>query len=334
MEFSNSTDFPAQFLPGSTSDREMLGIIVCKVTYLMDQGWLIPAPPDQAWPVFDKPFTFQDVILGPELDFRKNGVDIFVFGNAVSPLEKQTRHMRLAVETGRLSWQVDVFGDREWIRSRKKLISSEPALFEEMPLTNDRAYGGTAIWDEMELVHSVNPEGRGFYMSEAEAEGKPLPNLERPDTLIQTWEAQPLPACFFKPKGVAADPDAAAEDLEKMVCDMLEPLFNQTVPELVANPDDLGDQLRLLGFSPEGELIFPMPRRVGPTAHVSVGNLRSRFPSALSHLIVLAREQVLIATYLCLFRYLFRPMEKRYAELRWTDPPEVKPVHPQRSYHG
>jgi hypothetical protein len=103
------------------------------------------------------------------------------------------------------------------------------------------------------------------------------------------------------------------------------PSFNQAVPEFVVDPHDLGDVLHLEGFSEQGPLDLPMPPRTGPHAVAFVGELASRFPSVLSTLIVLVPERVCIATYVSLFRYLFRPREKRYVELRPADAPTTAP---------
>lgn len=305
----------------------MLGIIACKVTYtLSEEGWLIPADAEQSWPVFEKPFVFENVTLQSELDFRKNGIDIIVFGKAVSPYRKPVPAMKVIIECGRIFYEVDVFGERLWQRLNDTLIPSAPIPFDEMPLTNDRAYGGAAVWEGIELTHSINPEGRGFYISKTEAEGKPLPNLERPDFLIQAFEDQPRPACLFKPNGMYFDQDVNQDNVEKIFPDLVESPFNQAVPELVASPQDLGNSLRLVGFSADGEILFPMPPINGPTAHVSVGDLRGCFNSTISSLIVLAEAKALIVTYLCLFRYLVRPMEVRNVELRWSEDPSVEPV--------
>jgi hypothetical protein len=190
------------------------------------------------------------------------------------------------------------------------------------------------VWEDSELTHSVNPDGCGFYISEIQAEGQPLPNLERPDFLIRKLSDQPRPACIFKPKGMYFDEKRVSQDPQEVMVPIVETLFNQTVPELVVNSEDIGPEVRLSGFSVTGDIIFPTPPSTGPTATVTVGSLHSRFPSRLSSLIILADEQVLVAGYLCLFRYLFRPLEKRRVKLEWLDDPIVKPFTGQGDRHG
>lgn len=328
MDFTNRTPVPAEMLVGSTGEREMICIVACKVTYRVDRdGGLDPVTGDEAWPVFETPFDFRGVDLAPDLDFRKRNIDLLVFGNAVAPRGEAVTSLRLAIECGELRYEIDVFGERRWRASGRGLVPSAPEPFVEMPLTNDRAYGGQASLEGMEAAHPVNPEGRGFYLSKEEAEGEPLPNLERPADRIGTWDDRPSPACLFAPQGIEIDSDQVeAEGPESVVEGRMETMFNQAVPELIADPEDWGDRLRLTGFNPDGDLVLLAPDLRGPTAHASVGELRSRFPSQLTSVIVLVPERVLVATYRCLFRYLVRPEELRSVELRWEEDLTVLPV--------
>ena len=327
MDFANTTPFPAKLLSGSTGDREMVCIVAAKVTYSLQDGALVPVVPAQSWPVFEKPFVFEGVTLAAETDFRKKGIDVLVFGKAMALNGTPVRQMVAGVECGKMRHFAAVFGDRAWRRSLAGGIqASEPAAFAEMALTNDRAFGGKAICSGQELPHPVNPDGKGFCMEKECAAGTPLPNLERTDGLIQGWKDQPRPACFFKPKGIPNMPAAKVKDLMEVIPGIVESSFNQAVPEMVSKPEEWGSTLRLAGFSVQGDILFPAPRLHGPTAHASIGGRRSRFPSTLSTVVVLAPHRVLVATYLCLFRYLFSPLEKRSLELRWGEDPRVLPV--------
>jgi len=317
MELTNTTSFHAKMLCGSTGETEMLCIIALKVTYALEQGWLVPVAQNQAWPVFDKPYQFEGVTLPAELDFRGRSIDFIVFGRAFSVNGKPTPRMRVAVSSGRLRHEIEVIGNRVWVKAKKGLVISEPQPFPEMPLTNDRAFGGRAKLSGMEMVHSINPEGRGLYLSEDEAVGRPLPNLERADALIRDWNDQPRPACLFKPIGSLELMGAQDPDPEKIASAAIEGAVKHTVPELSASREDLGSDLRLTGFSTNGDLLFPMPALSGPSAHASVGARRSCLPSVLSRVVVLTRDQILVATYLTMFRYLMHPLEKRHVELRW-----------------
>jgi hypothetical protein len=318
MDFVNTAPYPAVLASGSTGDGEMVYSIACKITCRIEKDRLSPVVGEGAWPVFEAPFVYEGVVLAPELDVRKQGVDLLVFGQARTPGGRPATKQLVGVECGKLRYEVLVIGDRVWTNNAGSLVPSEPRTFVEMPLTNDRAFGGSPTMDGLPMPHPINPAGRGFYLSPETAEDKPLPNLEFPDALIRNLEDKPAPACFFKPQGNVLVKLEGENDIDELFRESVRYGFNQTIPALVAAPEDLGPALRLHGFSPEGDLTFPMPPQSGPTAHVTTGARRSCFPSALSTVVALVDEQVLVATYLCAFRYLMQPLEKRRVELRWS----------------
>ncbi|HVP47640.1 MAG TPA: DUF2169 domain-containing protein [Bryobacteraceae bacterium] len=326
MKLDNLTAFPAKMLVGSTSDREMVAMVACKVTYIFGEDGLVPAPAEESWPVFEQPFVFESALLPAELDFRKNGADVAVFGKVRTLDARPTRHMRVGIYSGSLSYEVDVHGDRWWRRYGRGLVATEAEPFVEMPITNDRAYGGSALLDGMPVSYAENPAGRGYYLSEEEAENKPLPNLERPGVPISRWDDRPSPAVFYK-TGPGIRPDeiqTLGEDA--VVAKLMAEGFNGSIPELVADPAQLGSSILLRGFSHAGDIVLPAPHRSGPVAHASVGALRSRFPSTIASIVMLADIPALAVTYLSVFRYLMRPMEKRTVELRWREDPRLPMV--------
>ena len=314
MDFSNATPWPTKFLAGSTAEHEMLGIAVCKATWHAVEGRLEPAPAADHWPVFDKPFAIGPLTLGVEIEHRKRGVDLLVIGDAHAPGGKPVERLEVGIACGGISHRTLVIGDRRWERSWGRFRASAPQPFTTMPLTNDRAFGGMAKHDGQDLPHAVNPAGRGYYFAKDHAEGQPLPNLELPGQEITAWTDHPAPACWYKPAGVS---DFGSGSADEITARLLERSFNQTVPTLIADEGKLGEQARLTGFSPDGELTLPMPPATGPVGIVSLGTGRSRIPSRLATVVLIPGARAVVATYLCLFRYLMRPRELRAVELRW-----------------
>ena len=319
MDFINRTPYPAKLLTGSSGNKEIIGIAVCKVTYQVKKSSLVPVTNEDAWPIFDKPYVFEGIQLAPETDFRKKGTDILVFGKAVAPDRSPVSSLRIAVECGEIRYETIVFGNRVWRLAEDALKPSEPEPFLTLPLTNDFVFGGSAKLQDAEVVHSVNPQGCGFLLEKDAAEGTPLPNIEDPEALIVNWQDTPRPACWFKPAGILRP--KGAEDLspEDLPLAIMQSMFNQAIPELIAEPEKMGDTLKLTGFSKGGDLLFPIPDIRGPVADVQVGEIKSRFPTTLSTLIALPVEKILVATYTTLFRYLMRPSEKRATVLSWTN---------------
>lgn len=333
MEFTNRTDFPASSLVGSTGDWEQTAMVACKVTYrLAADGSLAPVPTEEMWPVQEEPALFQSVTLLPDLEFRKKGIDILVFGEAVAPRGWRSRHLSLRIRCGPVDKRVEVFGNRTWLKDVGGFIASEPEPFETMPITNDRAFGGSGILAGEEVIHPFNPVGRGYCMSREEVEGKPLPNLERPEELLTDWKRTPAPACLFKGNGLFLDAQgpgsfevlSQASDPLSLPRAIFDQAFNQAVPDLVCPNGQLGSEISVSGFDSDGDLLFPLPPEGavpgdwGPTVHASIGDLKSRFPLSVSTIVLLVPQRVVVVTYLALFRYLFRPEELRSAELRWS----------------
>jgi hypothetical protein len=322
MDFENRTPFLAKLSSGSTSDAEMVGIAVCKVTMQVEGEKLVAVPADQAWPIFEKPFVFEGVAFGSEFDYLKERCDLLVFGKARAPHRRPVRQLRVAIHCGTVRWEAEVFGDRHWERTPSGLVASSPATFTEMELTNDRAYGGPTVLNGDPLVHHINPVGKGFHLDESCAAGKPLPNIESPSELIQRFNDVVTPVCLYKPTGPLGLPDPSMDaDGKPNPLDVLMPLMksmpHQTVPSLVAAPADLGSTIQLTGFTEDGRWDCPLPACRGPELEVAVGERTSRFSSELATVIVLVDQRVLIVTYRCLFRYLFAPQERRRAALTW-----------------
>ena len=317
MEFINRTGWPAKWLAGSTGEREMLGIAVCKATWRIIGGQLVPAATPEHWPVFDKPFAFAGVTFPGEIDHRKQGTDLVIIGQAHALGGKAVTQMEVSAQSGCLHHRTLVFGDRQWERSWGRFRASAPKPFRAMPLGNDRAFGGQAAFDGQPLPHVINPAGRGYHLTKDDADGQPLPNLERPDRLITAWNDAPLPACWIRPAGpleLGAGGDPATMARRLMVSG-----FNVSVPELVAEDGALGERLLLRGFAAEGDLALPLPPARGPSGHVKVGALSSVMPSRLSAVVVLPDARAVVGTYHCLFRYLMSPRDRRTVELRWPE---------------
>jgi hypothetical protein len=315
MELVNHTEFPAAMQRAGIGDKEMLCIVACKATYRVQGNSLAVVSEQEAWPVFDKPYQFRGVSLSSDLEFRKSGIDILVFGEAVAPGSEPVRHMPVAVRSGRFRFAVQVFGDREWKKGMYGFEPSEPRPFVRMPLTNDRAFGGCAKWDELAIHHQINSEGRGFCLLENSAEGVPLPNLELPDHLIRKPTETPRPACWFKTSGMEIDPLQLQGNLRGFLFSSMKDIFQQAAKDFVVSPDDLDRSMVLEGFDESGVLEFPLPRTAGPIVHARIGKLRGAFPSTLSSLILLVTERVVIASYVSCFRFLFEPMDERTVEL-------------------
>ena len=113
MKLVNHTPFPALLELGSTTDHEQLGTVVCKVSYQwFDGGDLYPLPTDSMWPVHRAPAMFQGTTLLPDGDFRREGIDVLLFGDAIAPGGQPVAALQAGVASGSFLRHIDVLGDR------------------------------------------------------------------------------------------------------------------------------------------------------------------------------------------------------------------------------
>ena len=338
MKLRNDTPFPADIQIGSTTDSEQLGTVACKVSYQWsDDGELFPLSDEAMWPVAKAPAQYEGVLLMPDLDFRRGGIDVLVFGAAVAPGGTPVREMRVGVASGRFVRQYDVIGDRRWQRHARPDKTVEwrmtpPAAFVTLPLGCENAFGGTAQMRHARMPFSMNPGGKGFVPDADFAEGAPLPNIERIDQRIAQPHDQPVPACLHKPQGGLLLPThgeaswaAACEqpDTARLMRTVIAQTFQQAPPDLVCPRGALGPSLALKGFHAEGLQQMALPpeqatvQRQGPVVYVETGTLRAAFPLAIRTILVLAAQRTLVITFAASFRYLMRAGDKRRAILQW-----------------
>jgi uncharacterized protein YjbI with pentapeptide repeats len=126
--------------------------------------------------------------LGPEevLDegLPKSAGEVLVHGRAY-PKGGPAPSTYVRVVAGTIDKTLYVFGDRRW----KLGVQTEPEPFREMPVTWDRAFGGSAF--------AANPVGRGHApVADATGELHPLPNVEHPARLVKSPLDRPDPASF------------------------------------------------------------------------------------------------------------------------------------------
>ena len=337
MKLTNACPYPALLEIGSTSDHEQLGTVVCRVSYQWnDAGELYPLPIEAMWPVARAPETLEGVQLLPDTDFRRQGIDVLVFGDAVAPQERALTQMPIGVASGRFVRQYELLGDRKWQRALSKSAGSTlwqptpPEPFVRMPLRNDRAFGGKATSGEVEAAWFMNPVGRGYVLDPDRAEGVDLPNLERSDQRIRAPTDTPVPACFHKPQGgllLAAQgaeswAELGAHDPVRQAQILARQSFQQAPPDFVCPHGDLGERLSLQGFDPRGLLHIALPPEEswpgqGPTLEVEVGARRGTFGLRIATLIVRVTERMLVIGYAASFRYRMNPGEQRRAVLHW-----------------
>jgi hypothetical protein len=204
MELINETSLIAGYNVGLEPGGRELLVVVVKGTFTLPRAGDAPALNDkQVALVMADVFRGEPGKTAPvfEADFapRKQRCDVLLIGSAHAPGGQAVRRMRVRMKVGSIEKAADVVGDRVWRVGLAGITASSPEPFESMPLTYDRAFGGTddvATHDEQHEAYFANPVGRGWRknLGTSQVEGTPLPNLEVPgrDLRLPTDEYTPI----------------------------------------------------------------------------------------------------------------------------------------------
>lgn len=197
----NTTNMPAALTVATDKEARDHCVVVVKGTFeTRSQGGMTLA--QQQRPLLARDEHYGDPAtssLRYESDFalEKPLTDVLVVGKAVAPAGQRVKQLAVRLEVQGRSKELQVFGERRWVRSLGSVFPSEPASFVEMPLTFERAFGGqdTSRGPGQAAVESRNPVGTGFHPHRGAAliEGTPVPNLERPGQAISSPRDRPEP---------------------------------------------------------------------------------------------------------------------------------------------
>lgn len=226
MELINHTGIPAELTCSALSEadgvRLRTGLLVAKATFRSG-----------AHGEMELDFETPDPLLSAEIQTAlgmlprddlprlpgQDGVDVMVLGHACAPDDTPVAEMTVSLDVSDRRFELRVTGDRVWVSGPDgERHLSAPTSFRRMPLTWERAFGGTVeVWlDENTVVpvrHALNPLGRGFTSADAtssmharslcpagfpRAESQPAvaPNVESPRELVAEGAPSPQPTCW------------------------------------------------------------------------------------------------------------------------------------------
>jgi hypothetical protein len=203
-----------------------------------------------------------------DLVLTKITTDIVVVGHAHAPQGRTATELDVGFRVGPLQKVVKVYGDRHW----GSLGASSPQPFTRMPLVYERAYGGVDAQSKTPDTDWEwrNPVGTGFAMASAHATGQALPNVERRDALIGSWEDRPDPAGFgviashWQPRvGFAGTyDDHWMKTRQPLIAEDMDERYYQSAPADQQAPQWLrgGEPVTLLNLHPRGTIRFALPK--------------------------------------------------------------------------
>ncbi|HEY5513636.1 MAG TPA: DUF2169 domain-containing protein [Geomonas sp.] len=277
MDLINSTHFvAAPFFLMDRSGAETVVVIVKGTWRITSAGTLAIADeqaPIQLTPHYSGEPGSSSLLYDSDLVLEKPGTDCVLRGHAWAPGGKAP-HVDVTFAVGKVQKQARVFGARIWLKVLGMVSISRSAPFEKIPLTWERAFGGTDTSCQEPAAHEFyleNPVGMGImaHKSMLNIDGLPLPNIENPEELIKKPHHRPRPVGFgmipphWQPRfGYAGTYDEAwRKSLSPLPPADLDPRFYSAAAPGLASPRHLtgGEQVLVEGAARQGRLQFDLP---------------------------------------------------------------------------
>lgn len=320
MELDNRTISQVRFftteLRGEAFTR---AVVIVKTTYdLAPDGSLRPSK--KHIPVLPEPLITPYGTFHGELFPRKRGADLCVLATVRRSVAVAS--LKLVARVAAHERTLRVIGDRVWHRRADgTLVPSAPSPFAVMPLTYSRAFGGKVARDGGDVAWPDNPDGRGFYLTEAEAEGRPLPNLEHEDgPRIERWDDRP-DALSWGPYPMMwarrAREGVHIDEVKNRVKAVRPSLFNHANPAMVLPSISPGDLVSIEGLR-DAVVRFEVPRRLS-RATLEQGNERSVCDAVVDGVFAWLDHGRVVVTERLLFQYVPRRGVPRRATLTTVD---------------
>lgn len=207
MELINSTRMIAGYTMGMEPTGRELLVVVVKGTFR------IPAQSGEPLRLHEEqaPLVMSDVFFGEpglsapsyEMDFapRKHRCDVLLNASAYAPEGRPVTRVTVGARVGSWSKSFDVVGDRVWEAGLGGIGASATTPFVQMPISYDRAFGGTDNKSDNPADHDaymLNPVGRGFHkqLKSEWVDGSPLPNTEETGHVVSWVDGKYRPMAF------------------------------------------------------------------------------------------------------------------------------------------
>ena len=215
------------------------------------------------------------LLYDADLPRTKVTTDIIINGHAYAPGGEPTTSVEVAFRVGDLMKSLRVTGDRFWKRGLFGVRLTREAPFVKMPITYERAFGGTDMKAENPKQHTWdqrNPIGTGWVSASSHLIGQRAPNIEETGSQISGLGRKPRPAGFgpipghWSPRVELAGTCDAKWEAERapLLPEDFDDRFYQCAPPDQQFPEFLkgGEKVGLKNLTPGGALTFSLPRIV------------------------------------------------------------------------
>jgi hypothetical protein len=317
MKLENASPYPARLLRTVVDERRMYGCVLVRVSHEVVGGELRPTEA-QRWQVSPGPWEGPWGPMPGDRPLVRGGVDVMIFGAARAAKGRPVACIAVTVEVGsRWRSTLHAWGDRTWRRGLAGLVPGEAEPVREVPLTLARAYGGSDEWDGIQVAYVDNPAGRGFYLEEGRARGRPLPNLEDPEAPVRRWDDRPEPvgtgSCVenFGPRvRRGLELDAETNKIRRI----RPSFFNDAFPGMIAPGVAGGEAVVVHGVREDGPLKFTLPD-TPLRVEVRIGEHGGVRTPTIDQIGVEADAGLVFVTYRYPFRYVLTPHQRRACRL-------------------
>lgn len=226
----------------------------------------------------------------------KPATDLLLVASAHAPGGQPAPTVPVRLRVGQLQKQLLVHGDRVY---RSGLRTSAPRPFITRPIRYELAFGGTDLSDPDPRNHRFdarNPIGRGLALRPGQLEDQPAHAIEHASgDAASSGPAGfgPIDPAWLPRRALAGTYDERWERTKKpLLPDDFDPAYALSSPTDQRLPQPLGggEPVELLNMTPEGKLVFVIPR-VSLEFTSVFGRRREPHPSQLATVLVEPEDQ-------------------------------------------
>ncbi len=273
----NKTPFQAERGWVRDKDGAEVWLVAVKGTFLIEADGTLRLAEEQEEvrlaQVFRGDPAETSLLYDSDLVHKKSATDVLVHGHAYAPRGRPATQVDVTLKLGPIHKTLRVIGDRYWRNSALGLRMTPPEPFLKIPLTYERAYGGTDQISENPKHHDwerLNPVGRGFATRTEHLIDTPMANVEAPKRPIRSSMSRPPPAGFGPIAGhwsprveLAGTYDEKWErERQPLLAVDFDERFHQSAPADQQVPGFLrgGEEVVVRNLTPSGILKFLLPR--------------------------------------------------------------------------
>ncbi len=306
MELINATRMTSGYTLGmEPSGRELL-VVAIKGTFAIPahDGALLRLHEEQEPLLTADTFHGEPGLSAPkyEADFapRKPKCDVLLNASAYAPGGRPVERVEVTASVGAWRKAFAVVGDRVWNARGGIRATSRPQPFTTMPITYDRAFGGTDERHENPAEHAAymrNPSGCGFHkhLREAWVHDSPLSNTEeigrpivRPDAdyapmgfgpIARHWEPRYRHAGTYDEHWLQHVAPFLPADFDDQ--------YHQAAPadQQLSSPSS-EQEITLLNLTPTGRCTFRLPHLQAPIHVFPKGGGREDLTARLDTIVI------------------------------------------------